>query len=72
MIDFDRIPKEVYDELVSLIGEQKAQECVKNNNYNYRMISNIIFFYRAKMICKRYPLQIVFILLLLILLFWFL
>ncbi len=72
MIDFDRIPKEVYDELVSLIGEERAQECVKKNNYNYRMISNVIFFYRARMLFKRYPLQIILILLILILLFWFL
>jgi|AACY02.6.fsa_nt_gi hypothetical protein len=43
-MDFDKIPKPTYDELVDLVGKEKAEECIKERNYNFRAISNLIIF----------------------------
>ena len=34
-IDFNRMPKPLYDELVSLFGKEKAENYIIKVNYNY-------------------------------------
>lgn len=47
-MNFDKIPKPTYDELVELVGKEKAEEYIKNKNYDYRIISNIILYLKFK------------------------
>lgn len=44
MIDFDKIPKQTYDELVNLIGKKKAEEYIKKEKYNYKSITYMILY----------------------------
>lgn len=39
MIDFNRIPKPIYDELVMLVGKEKAEDYIIKSNYNYSIIN---------------------------------
>jgi len=45
-MNFDKIPKPTYEELVDLVGKEKAEEYIKERNYNFRSISNLIIFLR--------------------------
>lgn len=48
MIDFERIPKVTYLELVELIGEEEAEKKIKELGYQYKLISSFILITKAK------------------------
>jgi hypothetical protein len=66
MIDFDRIPKPIYDELVSLVGEEKAEAYIIKSNYNFSTINWGIRTFYIRRFRKKYPLQILIVLVLII------
>lgn len=49
MIDFDKIPKSTYDELVAIYGKEQAENYIKSVNYNFSTIGRKIHaFYLVK------------------------
>lgn len=59
MIDFEKIPKEIYLELVDLIGEEEAKSYVIKNNYHYKLIVNKILWTRIKLYYKKKPIVLI-------------
>jgi len=48
VIDFERVPRVTYLELVELIGEKEAVKHIKRLGYNYKSIVNFILIIRVK------------------------
>ena len=66
MIDFDRIPKPIYDELVSLVGKEKAEEYIIKSKYNFSTINWGIRTFHFRIFRKRYQFQLLIMLILII------
>ena len=66
MIDFDRIPKPIYDELVSLVGKEKAEAYIIKLNYNFSMINWGIRTFYIRRFRKKYQFQLLIVLILII------
>ena len=47
MIDFDRIPEPLYDELVDLFGEEQTEKYIHKVNYNIPKIKNDLLMFKA-------------------------
>jgi hypothetical protein len=53
MIDYDRVPNDLYEELVNLLGKDKADKYIKSIGYSYRAINNkILSIYLSRFIRK--------------------
>ncbi|MBD99083.1 MAG: hypothetical protein CMO34_04495 [Verrucomicrobia bacterium] len=48
-MDFDKIPKPTYDELVSLIGRERAEEYIKKVDYDYPTVARAILYFRLEL-----------------------
>ena len=59
MIDFDRIPRPIYDELVDLFGKEKAENYIEKVNYNISIINRDLLFLRLDRFFKRYKYHII-------------
>ena len=58
MIDFDRIPKPTYDELVSLMGKEKAEVYILKSNYNFSTINWGIRVFYWRRFYKKYKFEV--------------
>lgn len=73
-MDFNRIPKSTYDEMVDLFGKEVAEDYIKKVNYNFSTINYAIRraytkrFYRK----YKYPLQVITVVIVIMLLFKYL
>lgn len=59
MIDFDKIPKSTYDEMVNLFGKEVAEDHIKKVNYNFSKINYAIDVAYLKRFYKKYRVAIV-------------
>lgn len=66
MIDFDRIPRPIYDELVDLFGKEKAENYIKKVNYNVSTINRDLFWLKVDKFYKRNKFQLILILILIL------
>jgi len=48
LIDKDKIPESIYDELVEILGQDEAEKFISKEHYNFRAISNKILIERLK------------------------
>ena len=55
MIDLDKIPISTYLQLVELMGKEEAEGFIKNENYNYRIISIRILYLQIRSAIKKRP-----------------
>lgn len=62
------IPKNTFDELSELMGEEKAKEYINKINYNYQAVITKIFCIRVSRFAKTHPI-LFWVLLIAILLF---
>lgn len=73
MIDFDKIPKLTYHQLVKLIGKEAAEKYIEKEKYNFGAVTNKILFLQLRNFIKKKPkLFLVIILLIVILLVYYL
>ena len=66
MIDFDRIPRPIYDELVDLFGKEKAENYIKKVNYKVSTINRDLFWLKVDKFYKRNKFQLILILILIL------
>jgi len=55
MIDLDRIPREIYFQLVELMGRKEAESFIKKKHYNFLAITHKIIYLRLKKFFKKKP-----------------
>ena len=48
MIDKNKLPEPIYNEIIEVFGYEKAEEVVNKNNYNFRLIQISIISERMK------------------------
>ena len=71
MVDFDKVPKSIYDDLVRLLGESKAEEYVKSVGYDFNSINTKILSIQLIRFVKKRFYEIIMVLIGLgIFLFW--
>lgn len=59
MIDFDKIPKNTYDEMVKLFGKEEAEDYIKKVNYNFSTINYAINVAYLKRFFRKYKIAII-------------